>query len=164
MFRVELSCIFVNYFDKIKKSNSLGSEFLNAVRNVCFPQVPQDPCCQRPPRLLKAHFHLSLIYLCDFTDWKKITWGKLGYLQSFSPVPVDDYWQVLGPCREGWTNAFLQMTVRQGKIEFSLLSICVCGGGKRVSLPEIGSDRWGTWKKTATPALQPGWIRKLSAN
>lgn len=75
--------------------------------------------------IFKSCFHLFLIYWWDFTDWKKITWEKLSYLQSFFPAPAHDYWQVLWPCSEGWTNAFLQMTVRQGKIEFSLPSICV---------------------------------------
>lgn len=86
------------------------------------------------------------------------------YLQWFFTTPVNDYWQILGLRHDQWENAFLQMTVRQGKIEFSPPSICVYGGRKWVSLLKIGSDRWGTWKKTATPGLQPGWIRKVSAN
>lgn len=108
-------------------------------RTCVLSQVPQGPGRQSAPLLLKACFHLSLIYLCDITDWKEITCRKLGY-RSYSPNPApsvqsDDYWQVLGACREGWTNAFLQMTARQGKIEFSHSSFCVCGGGETGESP-----------------------------
>lgn len=94
-----------------------------------FPQVPQYPGCWRPPPLLQACFPLVPnlpvgLYRLEIDHMRKAR-----YLQWFFPSLVDDYWQVLGPCREGRTNAFLQMTVRQGKIEFSLPSICVCGEG-----------------------------------
>lgn len=144
----------IHYFTQESPYGEYDSDLKSAILYVCFPQSATGP-----PLFLKACFHLSLIYLWDFTDWKEITWGKLGYLQWFFPALVDDYWQVFG------VNKCVSADDCEASKDWilTLLHLCV-RWGKWVSLLEIGSDRWGTWKKTATPALQPGWIRKLTAN
>lgn len=131
--------------------------------SVCFPQVPP----QRPPLPLKAHFYLSTnlpvgLYRLEIDQTKKARLPAV----IFFPLPHPGGRLLAGfgalPQR---VNKCISADDCEARKDWILTPFHLCvWWRKRVSLLEIGSDRWGTWKKTATPALQPGWIRKLSAN
>lgn len=116
----------VNSEEEEEEKNKQKSPQLESTCGLCDPgsRLSQPP----PPSFLKACFHLCLIYLVGLF---RLEIDHKHFLRSFFFPQVDNYWQVSGLGREGWANAFLQMTVRQGKIEFSFPSIHACGARNR---------------------------------
>lgn len=121
-------------------------QFLSSCDQSWFTEQPRN-CLNdskpfpAPPRRLDAT--CSSVYLWDFfLFFHNPDWNRSAGSQTRHPLPLanpptvilslaalaDDHQQVL---EARWTNAFLQMTARQGKIEFSLPSICACGWSGR---------------------------------